>query len=113
MCWCARLCVRARVRVVLCQDTCRRFCFHCTICGEPFQIIALCNRDTCCCVVTMSQRVDLAEEDPSPSAETNYFVVTLPGDLKTTLRTKVTEKLGTEPENYAEDEAVEGDGDYK
>jgi len=40
-------------------------------------------------------------------------VMTLPGDLKTTLRAKVTEKLGTEPENYAEDEAVEGDGEDK
>ena len=39
--------------------------------------------------------------------------VTLPGDLKTTLRANVTEKLGTEPENYAEDEAVEGDGEDK
>ena len=41
-------------------------------------------------------------------------VVTLPGDLKTTLRANVSEKkLGTEPENYAEEEAVEGGGEDK
>ena len=40
-------------------------------------------------------------------------VVTIPGDLKSTLRAKVTEQFGTEPENYGEDEAVEGDGEDK
>ena len=42
-----------------------------------------------------------------------YGVVTSPGDLKSSLRAKVTEKLGTEPENYTENEAVEGNGEDK
>ena len=33
----------------------------------------------------------------------NNGVQTLPGDLKTTLRSQVTEKLGTEPEHSEED----------
>ena len=38
-------------------------------------------------------------------------VVTLPGDLKTSLRATVTDKLGTEPENFAENAAAERDGE--
>ena len=33
----------------------------------------------------------------------NNGVQTLPGDLKTTLRSQVTEKPGTEPEHFEED----------
>ena len=38
----------------------------------------------------------------------NNSIATLPGDLKTTLRAKVTEKLGTEPEHFEEEAAGEG-----
>ena len=38
-------------------------------------------------------------------------IATLPGNLKTTLRDRVTEKLGTEPENYDEETAEGADDD--
>ena len=37
----------------------------------------------------------------------NSAIASLPGDLKTMLRAKVTEKLGTDPENYNEEDAAE------
>ena len=37
-----------------------------------------------------------------------HGIASLPGDLKMSLRSKVTEKLGTEPEQIDEDEAAEG-----